>query len=87
MKIIIEVRDFKKYFRSIKVFDGIIVEIFEGVMFIFGFNGGGKSMFFKFVIGVYRLILGEIFVFGERLWNNRSVKECFSVVYDFFVFL
>ncbi|BAD84515.1 ABC-type multidrug transport system, ATPase component [Thermococcus kodakarensis KOD1] len=82
MKTIIEARDLKKHFRSIKALDGITVEILEGVTLILGPNGGGKSTFLKLATGVYRPTSGEILVFGERPWNNRSVKERFSVAYD-----
>lgn len=72
MKTIIEARDLKKHFRSIKALDGITVEILEGVTLILGPNGGGKSTFLKLATGVYRPTSGEILVFGETV----EQQEC-----------
>lgn len=79
---VIEARDLKKHFRSIKALNGVTVEIPEGVTLVLGPNGGGKSTFLKLATGVYRSTSGEILVFGERPWNNRRVEERFSVAYD-----
>ena len=42
---IIEARDLKKHFGSIKALDGVTVDIPEGITLILGPNGGGKSTF------------------------------------------
>jgi len=78
----IEARDLKKYFRNIHAIDGVTVDIPEGVTLILGPNGGGKSTFLKLATGIYRPTSGEIRVFGEKPWNNSSVKARFGVAYD-----
>ena len=79
---IVEARDLKKHFGSIRALDGITVEIPEGITLILGPNGGGKSTFLKLATGVYRPSAGEIRVFGENPWNNWKVKRRFGVAYD-----
>ncbi len=79
---IIEARNLKKHFGSIRALDGVTVSIPEGVTLILGPNGGGKSTFLKLATGVYRPTSGEIRVFGETPWNNWKVKARFGVAYD-----
>ena len=79
---LIETKDLKKHFGSIRALDGITVSIPEGVTLILGPNGGGKSTFLKLATGVYRPTGGEIRVFGERPWNNWRIKARFGVAYD-----
>ncbi|WP_457750470.1 ABC transporter ATP-binding protein [Thermococcus sp.] len=79
---IIEARDLKKHFGSIKALDGINVKIPSGVTLILGPNGGGKSTFLKVATGVYRPSSGEIRIFGEAPWNNWKIKARFGVAYD-----
>ena len=79
---IIEAKDLKKHFRSIRALDGITVSIPEGITLILGPNGGGKSTFLKLATGVYRPTSGEVLVFGERPWNNWKIKARFGVAYD-----
>lgn len=50
---IIWVEYLMKYFGYVIVFDFLDFEIEEGVIFIMGFNGGGKSMFLNFCVGIY----------------------------------
>ncbi|ASJ13529.1 ABC transporter ATP-binding protein [Thermococcus thioreducens] len=78
----IEARDLKKHFGSIKALDGVTVDIPEGITLILGPNGGGKSTFLKLATGVYRPSAGEIRVFGEVPWNNGRLKARFGVAYD-----
>ncbi|WP_297068940.1 ABC transporter ATP-binding protein [Thermococcus sp.] len=79
---LIEARNLKKTFGSIKALDGITVKIPEGITLILGPNGGGKSTFLKLATGVYRPTSGEIKVFGEKPWNNGKLKSRFGVAYD-----
>ncbi|WP_258084316.1 ABC transporter ATP-binding protein [Thermococcus thermotolerans] len=79
---IIEARDLRKIFGSIRALDGITVDIPKGVTLILGPNGGGKSTFLKLATGVYRPTAGEIKVFGETPWNNWKVKARFGAAYD-----
>ena len=79
---IIEARDLKKHFGSIKALDGVTVDIPEGITLILGPNGGGKSTFLKLATGVYRPSSGKIKVLGETPWNNGRLKARFGVAYD-----
>ncbi len=79
---LIEAKNLKKHFGSIKALDGITVKIPEGITLILGPNGGGKSTFLKLATGVYRPTSGEIKVFGEKPWNNGKLKSRFGVAYD-----
>ncbi len=79
---IIEAKNLKKHFGSIRALDGVTVDIPEGITLILGPNGGGKSTFLKLATGVYRPSAGEIRVFGEVPWNNGRLKARFGVAYD-----
>ncbi len=79
---LIEAKELRKIFGSIRALDGVTVEIPEGITLILGPNGGGKSTFLKLATGVYRPTSGEILVFGERPWNNGKLKARFGVAYD-----
>ncbi|KUH34110.1 ABC transporter [Thermococcus celericrescens] len=79
---LIEAKELRKIFGSIRALDGVTVEIPEGITLILGPNGGGKSTFLKLATGVYRPTSGEIRVFGERPWNNGKLKARFGVAYD-----
>jgi ABC-2 type transport system ATP-binding protein len=81
-EVIIEARNLKKHFGSIRALDGVTVEIPEGLTLILGPNGGGKSTFLKLATGVYRPTSGGIKVFGEAPWNNWRIKTRFGVAYD-----
>ncbi|WP_010478681.1 ABC transporter ATP-binding protein [Thermococcus zilligii] len=79
---VIEARDLKKIFGSIRALDGVTVSIPEGITLILGPNGGGKSTFLKLATGVYRPTGGEILVLGEAPWNNGRLKSKLGVAYD-----
>ncbi|WP_199920040.1 ATP-binding cassette domain-containing protein [Thermococcus piezophilus] len=79
---LVEAKELRKIFGSIRALDGVTVEISEGITLILGSNGGEKSTFLKLATGVYRPTSEEIKVFGENPWNNWRVKKRFGVAYD-----
>ena len=47
-----------------------------------GPNGSGKTTLIKCLCGVYRLNSGSIFVDGEPVYNNPSLKERIAYIPD-----
>lgn len=77
-KIILEVKNLKKYFGGIKAVDGIDMKLYEGeIIAIVGDNGAGKSTLIKTISGIHRKDSGEIYINGENvnITNARSARK------------
>jgi len=74
---IIEVRNLKKYFETVKAVDGISFEVQEGEIFgLLGPNGAGKTTTIKLLLGLLEPNDGQMNVLGfnpEK--NDVQVKE------------
>jgi ABC-2 type transport system ATP-binding protein len=74
---IIEVRNLKKYFETVKAVDGISFEVREGEIFgLLGPNGAGKTTTIKLLLGLLEPNDGQMNVLGfnpEK--NDVQVKE------------
>lgn len=90
--LIFEMRDIVKvYFDGIKVFYGVIVQVYEGEIFgFFGENGVGKMIFMKIFFGMFKLINGKIFFRGKEVWFKSFVDVIVNgigMVYQYFMFV
>ena len=77
-KIILEVKNLKKYFGGIKAVDGIDMKLYEGeIIAIVGDNGAGKSTLIKTISGIHKKDSGEIYINGENvnITNARSARK------------
>ncbi|MBA7513481.1 Fructose import ATP-binding protein FrcA [subsurface metagenome] len=77
-KIILEVKNLKKYFGGIKAIDGIDMKLYEKeIVAIVGDNGAGKSTLIKTITGIYKKDDGEIYINGREIniTNTRSARE------------
>ena len=77
-KIILEVKNLKKYFGGIKAVDGVDIKLYKGeIIAIVGDNGAGKSTLIKTISGIYKKDSGEIYINGEKvnITNARSARE------------
>ena len=75
-KIILEVKNLKKYFGGIKAIDGIDMKLYEKeIVAIVGDNG--KSTLIKTITGIYKKDDGEIYINGREIniTNTRSARE------------
>ena len=76
-KIILEVKNIKKYFGAIRAVDGIDMKLYEGeIVAIVGDNGAGKSTLIKTISGIHKKDCGEIYINGENvnITNARSAR-------------
>ncbi len=77
-KVILEVKNLKKYFGAIKAVDDIDMKLYEGeIIAIVGDNGAGKSTLIKTISGIHRKDSGEIYINGEKvnITDARGARE------------
>ncbi len=84
----IEVRDLKKSFGSLRVLDGVDLRIETGeAVVIIGRSGGGKSVLLKHLIGLLAPDSGEVWVEGEKITGMTerqliAVRRKFGMVFQ-----
>ena len=77
-----------KCFDGFTALDKFNTEISEGSIYgLVGSNGSGKSTLLRTICGIYRPDEGEIFIDGEKPFENISVKNHISFVADDLYFL
>ena len=71
----IEAKNIRKCFDSVKAIDRVTAKIEEGHVFgLIGTNGAGKSTFLRMVAGVLKPDEGEILVDGQNVYDNPEAK-------------
>jgi len=84
----IEVRDLRKSYGSLRVLDGVSFEIEKGEsVVIIGRSGGGKSVLLKHVIGLLQPDAGSVLIAGEDItaMNERElirVRQRFGMLFQ-----
>lgn len=72
--VVIEVKDLKKYYGSIKAVDGISFCVYKGEIFgMVGPNGAGKTTTIECIEGLRKPTFGEIKVLGLNPYDKREV--------------
>ncbi len=72
----IRVLNVTKYFDDFKVLDDISMHVQRGTIYgLVGPNGAGKTTVINHINGVLTPKSGEIFVNGERVFENENVKR------------
>ncbi|WP_031481328.1 ABC transporter ATP-binding protein [Maridesulfovibrio frigidus] len=72
---ILELRDIKAGYGSIKALKGINIKVYEGeIVSIIGANGAGKSTTLMTICNIVQATSGDIFYKGERINNIVSDK-------------
>ncbi|MFA5720264.1 MAG: ABC transporter ATP-binding protein [Acholeplasmataceae bacterium] len=72
----IEIRNVYKSFGSNNVLNDLSLTIKKGSIFgLVGINGAGKSTLLRLISGVYRCDQGSIHIEGERVFENKHIKE------------
>ena len=72
MKNIIEFKDVSKYFGSLKVLDGLNLEVGAGEkLALIGPSGSGKTTILRILMTLETIESGLITVEGKPLWHER----------------
>jgi len=79
----IQVNNVVKEFDGFRALDGVNMHVKKGAIYgLVGPNGAGKSTIIRHLTGVYRQNVGEVFVNGEEVYENRLVKEKIAYIPD-----
>lgn len=73
MGLAIEGKNLSKWYGNVLGISEISIEIDKGIYGILGPNGAGKSTLLKIMIGQLRPNIGEIKVFGEKVFANNKL--------------
>jgi ABC-2 type transport system ATP-binding protein len=74
---IIEVKNLKKYYKSVKAVDDVSFDVKKGeIVAILGPNGAGKTTTLEIIEGLRKKDAGEIYYFGKKIENvDSNIKE------------
>lgn len=79
----IQVNNVIKEFDGFRALDGVNMHVGKGEVYgLVGPNGAGKSTIIRHLTGVYRQDAGEVFVAGEPVFENRTVKAKIAYIPD-----
>ncbi len=73
MNPVVETKNLSKYYGNVLGLSDVSVEIHPGVVGLLGPNGAGKSTFLKLITGQLKPSLGQVYVFGQKIWNNPQL--------------
>ena len=80
---IIEIKNLKKYFGSVKAVDDISFSVKTGELFAFlGLNGAGKSTTINILVGVLSRDSGECFVNGSSVDDISKILPNIGIVFQ-----
>ena len=83
MNTIIEIRNATKRFKDKTVFENISLNFEKGMSYGFiGYNGCGKSVFFKTICGFSRLTEGEVICNGKVIGKDMDFIQDAGVVIE-----
>lgn len=84
----IEVREVSKYFDDFKVLDDFSLNVKKGTIYgLVGPNGAGKTTIINHINGVLKPDAGEIYIDGEKVYENNKIKESvLSIADDWFYY-
>ncbi len=84
----IEIKNLLKCFGKTKALDNISFSISDGSIFgLVGSNGAGKSTLLRILAGVFSPDSGNVYLNGEKPFENPAVKESTAFISDFPYFL
>ncbi len=72
-KTVLKTEKLSKWYGNIQGISEISLQISPGIQGLLGPNGAGKSTFLKIASGQLKQNLGEITIFGEKVYNNPSL--------------
>jgi ABC-2 type transport system ATP-binding protein len=75
-KVMIQIKNVSKSFDGLEAVKDVDLNIRKGSIYgLLGSNGAGKTTLLKLITGIYVPDEGEIFVNGDTVFENTSVKE------------
>lgn len=82
-EVIIEVKHVSKSFKNIPIFDDVTISFESGKCYgLVGYNGSGKSVFFKMLCQFIRPDTGEIIISNKFLSNKGDYPQNFGIIID-----
>lgn len=79
----IKVRGLEKSFDGFLALRGVDMHVKKGAIYgLVGPNGAGKSTLIRHLTGIYRPDAGEVFVDGQPVYENKSVKAKMAYIPD-----
>lgn len=79
----IQVKDLKKSFDGFQALDGVNMHVKKGAIYgLVGPNGAGKSTLIRHLTGVYRPDAGDVYVEGQKIFENKEVKSKIAYIPD-----
>ena len=84
----IQVKNVSKYFDDFKVLDDFSLNVKKGTIYgLVGPNGAGKTTIINHINGVLKPDDGEIYIDGEKVYENNKIKESvLSIADDWFYY-
>lgn len=84
----IQVKNVSKYFDDFKVLDDFSLNVKKGTIYgLVGPNGAGKTTIINHINGVLKPDDGEIYIDGEKVYENNRIKESvLSIADDWFYY-
>ncbi len=84
----IQVKNVSKYFDDFKVLDDFSLNVKKGTIYgLVGPNGAGKTTIINHINGVLKPDDGEIYIDGEKVYENSKIKESvLSIADDWFYY-
>ena len=75
MSTIVQAENLSRFYGMILGLNNVSFSIRPGITGVVGPNGAGKTTLFRLLLGQIQPSSGELFVFGERPWNNQAVQS------------
>lgn len=73
----------KSYGNEVKSLSNVSMNIEKGsVLGLVGTNGAGKSTLLRILSGIYKADEGEVYIDGERVFENDRIKEKVAFISD-----
>lgn len=69
------IQNLRKSFKKKVVFDGLNLELDEGVYGLLGVNGAGKTTLLRCIAGLYRPTAGAVLYDGKNVCGSRDFKR------------
>ncbi|MBC7363527.1 MAG: ABC transporter ATP-binding protein [Candidatus Aminicenantes bacterium] len=73
MTAVIEARNLSRWYGNVLGISEVTLDIEPGITALLGPNGAGKSTFMKIVTGQLKPNIGQVRIFGQKVWNNREI--------------
>jgi ABC-2 type transport system ATP-binding protein len=73
---VIEATNLSRWYGNVLGISEISLDIQPGITALLGPNGAGKSTFMKIITGQLKANLGQVRIYGQKVWDNRHIFRC-----------